>query len=257
MPGSYTEPDWDHETRFFLPNEDAEVVRQALEALPRKVEEAVFITGSGFLALDILPSLAQELHLECIDRSPFQRDYCLNLIRILGFAASPEDILNFVHEQIVPKINAYYGERGQSYSHEGIEKALHELFRIRFLKDQTWLNQVKVRLKRVQVTCANAVDAVASRSRLDFIHLSNIIDYLDQESLQRLFQALRKHAAFVFAIETSACRNSEQLAELFSAYGFQEDESSPRLQSMNRALGCSHSTRPWMRTGRVHLLIPA
>ena len=68
-------PDWEGETRFYLPNEDAEVARGVLSLLPVPPHRPLFVTGSGMLALDMIPSLPWDAQIECVDLSPFQKTY--------------------------------------------------------------------------------------------------------------------------------------------------------------------------------------
>ena len=70
-------PDWRKETRFYVPNEDADAARLALACLRgglgRAPRRPVFVTGSGMLALDLLPELDEGCEAQCIDLSPFQQ----------------------------------------------------------------------------------------------------------------------------------------------------------------------------------------
>lgn len=252
-------PDWQEGTRFYLPNEDAEVVRRALELLAGSFHapcRPLFVTGSGMLALDLLPSFGGGQKVECVDLSPFQTAYMTRLMDVLKAVGSPVDLQCWFRREILPEMDAFYRLRGKSYSFENILTALGSFFHIRLFFDATALKAVQHRLEHVCCSREDMVERVCRNDGFDFVHLSNIVDYLAPERLDKLFAACALAGAAVLYIETCVCKDTERLHESWRAAGFVPHPQNGCLDTMNRGLGCRNPVRDWMRAGHVRLLLP-
>ena len=116
--------------------------------------------------------------------------------------------------------------------------------------------QVRERLGMVRNIQGDMVERV-QQGEFDFAHFSNIVDYLPEASLHRLFGACAAEGAPCFFIETTACPDREALARAWQAQGLRLHPASEEISASNCALGCRTSVRHWMRTGAVSLLLPA
>jgi hypothetical protein len=253
-------PDWRKETRFYVPNEDADAARLALACLRgglgRAPRRPVFVTGSGMLALDLLPELDEGCEAQCIDLSPFQQAWMARVMVAVEAASSPADLQDWLGGEVLAEMNAFYAARGRAYTLEGVLDALRRFFHIRFFFEGDWLCRVRERLGMVRNIQGDMVERV-QQGEFDFAHFSNIVDYLPEASLHRLFGACAAEGAPCFFIETTACPDREALARAWLTAGMRLHPASERLSASNCALGCRTSVRHWMRTGAVSLLLPA
>ncbi len=249
-------PDWTGATRFFVPNEDAAVARMALALLPTKPQRLLAVTGSGMTALDLLPELPLGASMTCIDLSAFQKNYLRELLATVRAAENPAGLQGWLRNQIVPRLNAHYRSRGQSYSYDKVLRALRELFRIRFFFDARTLAVVRARLSMVKNLQGNLLEQVAGAEEYDFVHLSNIVDYLSPEERTTLFGHCARKGTAIFCIQTTACPDPQVLISTWQTADFAPHPGNESLNAANRALGTHHPTRPWMRPGNVYLLLP-
>ena len=245
-------PGFTGKTRFFLPNEDAQVVRDAIYALTIRPEHPLFVTGSGMLALDLLPLFHGKVTLVDIQES--QTVYVRELIKVMEHADSIRTLQTWLIHDILPQINAYYAARGASYTEEGVLSALRNYFRIQFLFSDNALSAVRKRLCDVQLHTSDITDYLKTHTH-DFVHLSNIVDYLSSDQLEPLFAQLASLNATVFCIETTAIHDREAFLRIVQNAGFTSHAATPLLQAQNRALGGNEAKKPWMRTGFVHLFM--
>lgn len=248
-------PDWEGTTRFYVPNEDAAVARDVLSLLPEKPRHPLFVTGSGMLALDMLPELPADAQIECVDLSPFQKEYLERLCLAVQAAAKPEDLHAWLHSDVLPELNAFYAKRGSRYSFDNVLSALRNFFRIRFFFDADALSCVRAGLGRVHGVTEDMVSRV-KRGGYDFVHLSNIVDYLSPAHLAELFAGAAAAGVPVFFIQTTACLSAEALEKAWQSAGYVLHPNNAALCAENRALGTLQSQKPWMRAGRVCLLFP-
>lgn len=248
---------WEEKQRFFVPNEDAAVVRMALRALPAAPRKPAFVAGSGMLALDMLPELP-DAALTCIDLSSFQASFVQELLAALRDSERPEMLRAWFQRNVFPQLQRFYLARGQAYTLDRVFQALDELFHIRFFRDAAALKAVRARLTAVQVRQGNMVSYLChAASDYDLAHLSNIVDYLPAECFSPLFKACAARRAPVMYVETTACREQHALNEAWQTAGYVPHPSHAALNAANHALGARHSARAWMRTGVVRLLVPA
>ncbi|MDD2967402.1 MAG: hypothetical protein PHN64_07995 [Desulfovibrionaceae bacterium] len=249
--------DWEEKQRFFVPNEDAAVARMALRALPTAPHKPVFVAGSGMLALDMLPDLPNAT-LTCIDLSSFQTKFVQELLTALQGSERPEALRIWFQGTVFPQLQRFYSTRGQGYALENVLHALDELFHIRFFRDAAVLKAVRARLGAVQVQQGDMVAYLChAEHEYDFVHLSNIVDYLPIEAFSSLFRACAARRAPVMYVQTTACREQYALNEAWQAAGYVPHPCHAALNAANHALGAQRSARAWMRTGIVRLLVPA
>ncbi len=248
-------PDWEGETRFYLPNEDAEVARDVLSLLPVPPHRPLFVTGSGMLALDMLPSLPGDARIECVDLSPFQKTYLEKLCEAVRGAKTSQELRDWLKSDILPGLNAFYARRGSHYSFENVISAMRRFFRVRFFFDDEHLARVREGLGRVHGVTGDMVTRVG-QGGYDFVHLSNIVDYLTPVSLGELFSGAARYGAPLFFIQTTACPSADALEHAWKSAGYEPCPENRALCEKNCALGTLHSMKPWMRSGRVCLLFP-
>lgn len=248
-------PDWEGETRFYLPNEDAEVARDVLSLLPVPPHRPLFVTGSGMLALDMIPSLPGDARIECVDLSPFQKTYLEKLCETVRGAKTSRELREWLKSAILPELNAFYARRGSHYSFENVIFAMRSFFRVRFFFDDEHLARVREGLDRVHGVTGDMVARVG-QGGYDFVHLSNIVDYLTPFSLGELFSGAARYGAPLFFIQTTACPSADALEHAWKSAGYEPCPENRALCEKNLALGTLHSMKPWMRSGRVCLLFP-
>jgi len=248
-------PDWEGETRFYLPNEDAEVARDVLSLLPVPPHRPLFVTGSGMLALDMIPSLPGDARIECVDLSPFQKTYLEKLCETVRGAKTSRELREWLKSAILPELNAFYARRGSHYSFENVISAMRSFFRVRFFFDDEHLARVREGLDRVHGVTGDMVARVG-QGGYDFVHLSNIVDYLTPFSLGELFSGAARYGAPLFFIQTTACPSADALEHAWKSAGYEPCPENRALCEKNLALGTLHSMKPWMRSGRVCLLFP-
>lgn len=248
-------PDWEGTTRFYVPNEDADVARHVLALLPEKPRRPLFVTGSGMLALDMIPELPDDAEIECVDLSPFQKAYLGKICEAVQKAAAPEDLQEWLRSDVLPELNAFYAKRGSQYSFENVLSALHNFFRIRFFSDAEQLARVRAGLGRVHAVTEDMVSRV-KRGGCDFVHLSNIVDYLSPAQLTELFAGAAGAGIPLFFIQTTACPSAGALEKAWQSAGYVLHPDNASLCAENRALGTLQPKKPWMRAGRVCLLFP-
>ncbi|MBQ7738898.1 MAG: hypothetical protein IJT59_04530 [Desulfovibrionaceae bacterium] len=238
--------------RFFLPNEDCEVVRAALELFDKMPSEPLFVTGSGMLALDLLDILSCPVTL--IDIQDIQTKYCLEVIEQIKKAKNTKVLIDWLKNTILPSINNYYADRGVEYTFSGVINALKEYFRIKFFFSDDQLFKIQKNLVNVKVQTADIISYL-DNNKHDFVHLSNIVDYMTENQLSKLFSKLKFMKANVFCIETNAMADHDLFLNIIVASGFSNHKETSKLQAMNHALGGNIALKPWMRTGFVHLLL--
>lgn len=246
-------PDWETR-RFFLPNEDAGVVRAALLAGPSVPARPVFVGGSGMVLLEACAGAPGACPV-FVDVAPQQVTYFGQLVEALRRADSPEALRRWFGAVVYPQLVDHLAARGQAYPLEDVLRAAREKFRLRFLFEEEPFDQARAIAGRVTVVEADIVAYLAAcPTRHDFIYLGNVPDYLPAPRLRALFGACRRHGAPVYLLLTSACADVTDVRAAWGEEGFLEDPGSIALDLVNRGLGARDLDRAWNRPGKVHLL---
>lgn len=230
-------------------------IGDVLSLLPVPPHRPLFVTGSGMLALDMIPSLPWDAQIECVDLSPFQKTYLEKLCETVRGAKTSRELREWLKSAILPELNAFYARRGSHYSFENVISAMRSFFRVRFFFDNEHLARVRERLDRVHGVTGDMVARVG-QGGYDFVHLSNIVDYLTPVSLGELFSGAARYGAPLFFIQTTACPSADALEHAWKSAGYEPCPENRALCEKNLALGTLHSMKPWMRSGRVCLLFP-
>ncbi|MDO5536224.1 MAG: hypothetical protein Q4F72_01640 [Desulfovibrionaceae bacterium] len=250
-------PDWGGVSRFFIPNEDADTVRQALDVLPAKPARPAFVLGSGMLLLDVLGG-CPNARAAAVDISADQLALFDELGRALEESADCAELRRWFETVRYPALRAHYLARGQEYPLEKVWQAMRGRFAIRFFDSERALEDARAACRNTTAVRADmAAWLTDPASEYDFVHLSNIADYLDPAVLPDLFAACRERRAPVFLVLTMACADPAALERAWKDAGYAVHPASLSLARQNRALGALKSDRPWLRTGRVVLLVRA
>jgi hypothetical protein len=251
-------PKWGQQSRFYLPNEDAQMLRMALACLPQAPQKLVFVGGSGMVLLDAMADLPKVSQVTFVDISEFQVAYFRSLFLALENSKDPEELMAWFVKSIHPQLHQHFlSVRKQVYSLERVIEALQELFRIRFFFEPDVFNRVKESLGSVQSVERDIVSyLVETREEHDFIYLSNVPDYLPEFSLPTLFEACSHLSAPVYLLLTEACPDPSAVRKAWEVSGFIQHTQSAEMTEQNCGLGSYTLQRSWNRKGRIVLLMP-
>lgn len=251
-------PLWGEESRFYLPNEDGQMVRTALSILVRKPSRPVFVGGSGMVLLDAVADLSDLQRATFVDISEFQVAYFKSLLIGVKDSQGSADLLAWFSEIVFPQLHYhYFAGRNQEYPLERVLVALRDLFRIRYFFEPEAFTAVKGTLTRITAVERDIVSYLAeTRERHDFVYLSNVPDYLPDHRLPVLFGACARQSAPVYLLLTEACKDPCRVRQAWEAVGYIEHPASARLTEQNCGLGSFSLKRPWNRKGRIALLVP-
>ncbi len=253
-----SQPMWGQKSRFFLPNEDAHAVREAIAMLGAAPRFPVFVGGSGLLILEVARTLPGKTGAVYVDISLFQVEYFGKILTALGRLHSPEELREWFSLEVYPVLRDHFVEaRDRLYLEEQVYYAMEHLFRIRFFFEDDAFTQARDAGKRVKVSQEDIVDYLGrTRNRHDFVYLSNILDYLPTEKVSILAGYCMSLGAAVYALVTEACPDQRSVAGLWKDAGFEVHPGSDELSAINRGLGSKSLDRPWNRVGEVLLLTP-
>ena len=247
--------EWGLSRRFYLPNEDAAVVRGALGLCPRAPERPLFVGGSGLLLLDASSEL-EGARPTYVDIAPFQVAYFRQVLAALEEAAEPADLRRWYVDRVHPELAAHYARRGQTYRPEQALAALHDLFHIRLFFEAEALARARVVGRATAIRESEVAGYLrAPGEPHDFIYLGNAPDYLGAPDLDGLFAACRRHGAPVYLLETSACLDPGALRAAWARAGYHLHPGSAELDLRNRGLGSRTLERSWNRPGQVEFLV--
>jgi hypothetical protein len=251
-------PDWGSGSRFYVPNEDAAALRAALHELDAPPERPVFVGGSGMLLLEAARASTRLETAVFVDIAAFQCEYFRLLLDALASAPSPEALRLWFCSDIFPALQAHYRARGRRHSLPEVLGALEKLFGCRFMfEDEAFTGAKRTAGKAAVVHGDIAAYLSETGERHDFIYLSNISDYLDEDGVRGLFAACAAHRAPSYLLLTSACPRPESVRLAWEKAGFVPHASCARLNGLNRGLGSRALRRKWNRPGSLYLLMPA
>lgn len=252
-------PQWGEQSRFYLPNEDAQMLRMALTCLPQAPQRPVFVGGSGMVLLDSIADLPEVRQVTFVDISEFQVAYFKSLLMGLENSKDPEELMAWFSVSIHPQLHQHFlSGRKQDYSLERVIEALQVLFRIRFFFQPDVFSRVKESLGAVQSVERDIVSyLVETREEHDFIYLSNVPDYLPGSSLPALFEACSRLSAPIYLLLTEACPDPSAVRRAWEVFGFKQHLQSAELTAQNSGLGSYALQRSWNRKGRIVLLMPS
>ncbi len=250
-------PSWGEGSRFFLPNEDASPLRDALRRLRSRVRNPVFVGGSGMLLLEGARVL-HGLETACfVDVAQFQIDYFMSLCAAVRRAGSARALRQWFSQLVYPELREHFLARGQDYPLEAVLRALRRRFGVEFLFQDRALARVRNLLPGVRCVRADILEYLELAStRHDFAYLSNVPDYLPRASLDRLAAACATHRAPAYLLLTSACPDQRAVERAFLDAGFAEHQVSAQLSAGNRGLGAPALETAWNRPGSIHLFLP-
>jgi len=246
---------WNTTKRFFVPNEDARVVELALGLLPRPVLSPAFVGGSGMLMLQAAACLPEDAEPFFVDISLAQARLFVRLQYALEAAKTPEDLRAWFAAEVYPDLRAHYAQRGRDYPLENVLDALKNIFGIGLFFYPEDFAKARRAARRALSRVSEVGTYLAGREREhDFIHLSNVADYVAAPSLPALFAACAAHPGPVFLLLTSACPEPEAVRLAWEQNGYREHPAGAGLTEANRGLGSAALARPWNRPGTIHLL---
>lgn len=250
-------PDWGGRSRFYVPNEDAAVLRAALGELPFRPRNPVFVGGSGMALLEAVRDLPELESAVFVDVAPFQCAYAARLFTALEALPTPAAFRAWFGEKIYPALRGHFLARGTEYPLEQVLTALRNRFGIRFLFDGAAYDGARESIARIRIANRDIAGYLAAPSRAhDFIYLGNVPDYLSGERTGVLFESCRGHGAPVYVLRTSACADPAALNAAWTQAGYRTHPASSTLDAMNRGLGRPGLAASWNRPGNVFLLEP-
>lgn len=251
-------PDWGLTSRFFLPNEDAAVVRAAVDFLDAPVRRPVFVGGSGMVLLEVAGALPALERATFVDITSFQLEYFREVIHAVTLAGSPDGLRRWFIQSVYPRLAVHFRGRGREYPLDRVMEALSDRFGVTFFFDTDALDRAREAAGKVDIVRDDIVAYLARRADAhDFIYLSNVPDYLFPAEARRLFAACRARRAPVYLLVTDACPDPEGLRRIWSEAGYAPHPDSERLNRENRGLGASSLRVEWNRPGAIFLLLPA
>jgi len=249
-------PNWGGESRFYLPNEDARMVRQALEAFPEKPQYPVFVGGSGMVMLDVIAEMPELKEASFVDISAFQVNYFQELLTAVKRYWKADSLSRWFSAEIYPQLFEHFrSRRNKIFFRDSVISSLRELFAIRCFFDDSVFLRIKERSERISVIASDIVSYLASdTSDHDFIYLSNVPDYLSRDDLKTMFTACVRYKAPVYLLLTEACVDSSAVVDAWQEAGYQVHPCSDALTNENRGLGSPTLMRAWNRPGKIYLL---
>lgn len=248
-------PEWGQGSRFYLPNEDATMVRKALAALPGPARKPVFVGGSGMVLLDALADLPDLETATFVDVAAFQERYFERLLAAFETARSASDLRDWFAAEVYPELSAHFMKRGQAYPLANVMAALEHRFSIRFFFEDSVFQTIRRSLSAIRINRTDVLTYLASRSMdHDFIYLSNVPDYLGKMRLVETFRACREMEAPVYLLLTSACENPDLVRGCWENNGYSRHAVSSALSAQNQGLGSHALNAAWNRPGDIHLL---
>ena len=248
-------PEWGAKSRFYVPNEDAAVLRASFEVLPAHPRNPVFVGGSGMILLEavrVLPDLESAFF---VDVAAFQCSYAARLFAALEALPDAAAFRTWFEEAVYPDMREHFLARGEEYPLERVLNALKNSFGVEFMFDDAAYEGMRTSIARVRVVRKDITEYLsAPECGHDFIYLSNVPDYMAPQEAGLLFQLCRQHGAPVYVLLTSACENQLAMAAAWEKADYRMHPASCRLDAMNRGLGCAALARSWNRPGTVFLL---
>ncbi len=249
-------PAWGNASRFYLPNEDAAVLRAAVRLGRNQTRRPVFVGGSGLALLEAVGRLSRLESATFVDVADFQVEYFRMVLRALRAAGRPEDLRDWFADAVYPELRRHYLARGRDYSLPRVLAALRDLFGIEFFFDPKAFSRVRAITGHIDAVRSDIGSYLAGCAvRHDFIGLSNVPDYLDPAGLTALFAACHRHKAPVYLLLTSACPDRDAARRAWEAAGYAVHPASEGLNAANRGLGSPRLTAPWNRPGVISLLV--
>ena len=250
-------PEWGEGSRFYVPNEDAAVLRTSLlEVLSGRPRNPVFVGGSGMALLEavrVLPELESAVF---VDVAAFQCAYAARLFTAIETLPEPAAFRMWFEENVYPDLHGHYMGKGTDYPLEKVLNALENRFGIEFMFDDSAYDGARSSIACVRIVSRDIIDYLALPERVhDFIYLSNVPDYLSPQEAEALFQACRRCGAPVYVLLTSACEDQSVMAAAWENAGYRTHPASRRLDALNRGLGCATLTTSWNRPGVVFFLV--
>ena len=251
-------PAWGQTSRFYLPNEDAAVLRAALKLLPELPRHPVFVGGSGMLLLEasrlLLPDLESAVF---VDLAAFQCEYADRLLQGLARSPQPAALQTWFADEIYPELRQYLLQRQMQYELQEVMDALQNKFGIEFMFNPEAHAAAKALVQLVYLVNMDIKSYLAAcQHPHDFIYLSNITDYLPPEDSKELFAVCQACKAPVYLLLSSACHNRAALHDAWQANGYAPHPANRQLDAMNRGLGSSTLQTAWNRPGTIYLLMP-
>jgi hypothetical protein len=255
---SRKEPSWGEESRFFLPNEDAGMVREAIQLLEREPVSPVFVGGSGLLVAEVARSLPERSRTTFVDISSFQVEYFREFLEALEASGSPEQLRGWFSRAIYARLRSHFLEtRNSIYSEDQVFRAMESIFQVRFFFEPGPFHQAKRAMESVEVVHDDIANYLESGVRgHDFIYLSNVLDYIRPARLDSLLGRCQLAGASVYALLTEACGDREAVSGAVDRAGYTLHPESADLSARNRGLGSRTLDRPWNRKGEIMVLIP-
>lgn len=250
-------PDWGLGSRFFLPNEDAAVVREAASLLDAPVRSPVFVGGSGMVLLEVAGALPSLERAAFVDIASFQLEYFREVIQAITLAESPEGLRRWFLTSVYPRLAAHFRGRGRDYPADRVMEALSSRFGVTFFFDPEALERVLCAVGKVDVVRDDIGAYLAGHSDThDFVYLSNVPDYMFPAESKRIFAACRGRRAPVYLLVTAACPDPDGLRRIWSEAGYAPHPETKRLNRDNRGLGAPRLSADWNRPGEIFLLLP-
>ncbi|MEE8484900.1 MAG: hypothetical protein V3S46_09910 [Nitrospinota bacterium] len=248
---------WGGRSKFYLPNEDARIVCEAVRHLDKRPNNPLFVCGSGMVALMVMSELEGGATGTVVDVSSFQLDYFKSLLEVIGRSENAEALLGWFKKTVYPELCAHFERRGKSYPLESVIGAMKNLFGIDFFYNNEVFLKIKSRIGSIS-THKNDLNAYLQQidARHDFIYLSNVVDHMDEEEFRGLFDSCRRLDAFAYLLITDACKEGEAVKKAWTEAGYTVHPFSAGLTKKNRGLGSASLVRDWNRKGNIYLLSP-
>ena len=252
------DPSWGTGSRFFLPNEDAGMVREAISLLEKDPVSSIFVGGSGFLVTEAVRSLPETSGVTFVDISTFQVEYFREFLEALEASGSPKQLREWFSKMVYPRLRDHFLEvRNSLYREDQVFGAMELLFQVRFFFEEEPFRQAKRAMSSVKVVRDDIVNYMErGAQRQDFIYLSNVMDYIPPERLDDLLGRCGSAGAAVYALLTETCADRGAVSDAVDRAGYTVHPGSTDLSFRNRGLGSHSLDRSWNRKGEILFLIP-
>ncbi len=252
------EPCWGSESRFFLPNEDALMVNEAVSMLDKPPRSPVFVGGSGLLMTEVVRTLPENTRARYVDISLFQVEHFKQFLWALDRSETPDQLRDWFAKDIYPGLRDHFLKfQDRLYTRDQVFGAMKKLFGIKFFFEPDAFRSARRVPGSVEIFNEDIQSYLNRTERqFDFVYLSNVLDYMPTEKLAPLFRSCMVSTAPVYVLLTEACKEPERVTAAWEESGYSPHPGSIQLTARNRGLGSRNLKRTWNRTGDIKLLMP-
>ncbi len=249
------DPTWGCSSFFYIPNEDASIICEAILCLDKAPNNPLFVGGSGMVLLEAMNTLPNSSSAVYVDISSNQVEYFRSLLSGIEKCCTSREFQDWFVNGVYPKLRDHYIRyKSQMYQHGQVLSALENLFRISFLFSDMEFQKVKDTINRIKICRSDIITYLNENRRYDFVYLSNVADYMEPKYCEEMFHDCARNCVPVYLLMTDACNQKGLIKKAWEKAGYHVHQNSRLLSEQNRGLGSWNLKKEWNRRGDVYLL---